>query len=403
MRVPLVFHVDMDAFYASIEQRDRPELRGRAVIVGGSGPRAVVSACSYEARPFGVHSAMPVRKALRLCPSAIVVPVDMRRYVAVSRELMQLLAEYTPEIQAISVDEAFLDMTGTERLLGDPEQVARGIKERIRHEFALTVSVGIGPSRFIAKLASEADKPDGLYRVQPGSEADFVLGLRLSALWGLGKKSLRRLEALGIGDVAALRAARREYLHGHFGSAHGDYLYAIARGRDPGIYHRGAAGSTSISAERTFDEDVSDRRILWRMALDLAEEVFLRHMGSPWPAKTITIKFRYPPFETHNAQVTRQRPAAGYRELADQAFALFTARWSGQAIRLFGLGVSGRSDERDPGQGELFEQPTAAIEPTVAALRRKFGYRAIHRGGAGDQHLGMLRDEEADGGGNHSR
>ena len=379
MRAPVIFHVDMDAFYASIEQRDRPELRGRAIIVGGRGPRAVVSACSYEARPYGVHSAMPVRRALRLCPTAVVVPVNMRRYIAVSRELMRVLGEYTPEVQAISVDEAFLDMTGTERLLGDPERVARGLKARIQRELGLTVSIGIGSSRFIAKLASEADKPDGLYRVHLGTEADFVLGLPLTALWGLGAKSRRRLDALDIRDVAGLRSATREYLHGHFGTVHGDYLYAIARGRDPGIYHR-SANSTSISAERTFAKDVCERRVLWRLALDLAEEVFLRHMGSSWPAKTIMIKFRYPPFETHNAQITRRRPAAGFRELADGAFALFTQRWSGRPIRLFGLGVSGHSDDRDPGQGDLFERPAATIEPTIVELRRKFGYRAIQRG-----------------------
>ena len=381
MRAPVVFHVDMDAFYASIEQRDRPELRGRAIIVGGRGPRAVVSACSYEARPYGVHSAMPVGRALRLCPAAVVVPVNMRRYVAVSRELMRVLGEYTPDVQAISVDEAFLNMTGTERLLGDPEQVARGLKARIRREFGLTVSVGIGPSRFIAKLASEVDKPDGLYRVHPGTEADFVLGLPLAALWGLGAKSLRRLEALDVRDVAGLRSATREYLHGHFGTAHGDYLYAIARGCDPGIYRR-SANSTSISAERTFAEDVSERQVLWRMALDLSEEVVLRHMGSSWPAKTIVIKFRYPPFETHTAQITRGRPVTGFRELADDAFALFTRRWSGRPIRLFGLGVSGHSDDRDPGQGDLFERPDATIEPTIAELRQKFGRRAIRRGSA---------------------
>jgi len=375
------FHVDMDAFYASIEQRDDPGLRGRPVIVGGHGNRGVVAACSYEARTFGVHSAMPIKQALRLCPEARIVPVRMRHYAAVSRVIMTRFAEYSPAVQAISIDEAFLDMTGTERLLGSHSDVAMQLKSDVRSATDLTVSVGIGTSRFIAKLASEIDKPDGLFQVAPGTEAEFVLGLDLRSLWGLGKRTLQRLERLGISTVADLRGKRIEYLRGHFGESAGAYLYSIARGEDPGIY-TGRGTHHSISAEQTFEIDIGAAETLREVLRDMADEVIHRSIQENWRGRTIQVKYRFPPFETHTASRTLTRPVTGAEELASLSFDLLEERRGGRSLRLLGIGIGGDIDERDNRQGDLFADErtrTTTIDPTIVALRERFGRSAITR------------------------
>lgn len=378
-RNSVIFHVDMDAFYASVEQRDNPALRGRAVIVGGRGRRGVVAACSYESRSFGVHSAMPMFQALRLCPDATVVPVRMRRYQEVSRRIMDLFVGYSPVVQAISIDEAFLDMTGTERLLGPPVEVARRIKETVRRETGLAISVGIGPTRFIAKLASDVDKPDGLFEVRPGEEADFVLGLPLKDLWGLGARTRRRLEALGIPTVESLRNQRIEYLRGHFGESAGHYLYEIARGRDPGIY-QGHRDRHSISTEETFEEDIADHAGLTRRMLLMADDVFYRSISEEWQGLTVQVKYRFPPFETHTASRTLPRRVTGAEELASIGMELLEERRKGRPLRLLGIGIAGRAREAPDGQGELFSgESRATIDPTIVALRRRFGADAIGR------------------------
>ena len=327
-----IFHVDMDAFYASVEQRDFPELRGKPVLVGGNGKRGVVAACSYESRVFGIHSAMPIAEALRRCPAAVVVPVRMDRYRELSRTIMERFSNYSPVVQAISVDEAFLDMTGTERLMGPPRQSAGRLKQEIRDTTGLTISVGIGTSRFIAKLASDVDKPDGLHQVPPGTEADFVLTLALKDLWGLGNRTRRRLEALGITTVADLRNQRIEFLRGHFGDAAGQFLYAIARGEDPGIY-AGRHDRHSISAEETFPENISEHNQLRRHMLHMAEEVFHRSITEGWLGKTVQVKYRFPPFETHTVSRTLPRQLTGSEELAGLAMDLLEPKRQGRPRR----------------------------------------------------------------------
>ncbi|MCK4515981.1 MAG: DNA polymerase IV, partial [Spirochaetaceae bacterium] len=250
MSTPVFLHVDMDAFYASVEQRDNPKYIGRPVIVGAQpGHRGVVSACSYEAREFGIHSAMPISQAYRLCPNGVFLPVRMRRYQEVSSTIMSILTRFTPLLQQMSVDEAFLDLTGTERLFGPVVETARRIKSDVLRETNLTISVGVAPSKYLAKLASERDKPDGLCVVDPGDESVFVAGLPLKALWGVGKKMLSHLNALGVTTIAQLREYTKEDLSTHFGTAAAEYLHAVCRGEDPGLYSD-HAHSHSISGER---------------------------------------------------------------------------------------------------------------------------------------------------------
>lgn len=374
-----IFHVDMDAFYASVEQRDVPELRGKPVLVGGNGRRGVVAACSYESRVFGVHSAMPMAEALRRCPTAVVVPVRMERYREVSRTIMERFSNYSPVVQAISVDEAFLDMTGTERLMGPPRESALRLKQEIRDTTGLTISVGIGTSRFIAKLASDVDKPDGLHQVPPGTEADFVLTLTLKDLWGLGNRTRRRLEALGITTVAELRDQRIEFLRGHFGDASGRFLYAIARGEDPGIY-AGDRDRHSISAEETFPENISEHHRLRRHMLQMAEEVFHRSISEGWLGKTVQVKYRFPPFETHTVSRTLPRQLTGSEELTSLAMDLLERKRQERPLRLLGVGISGALEEHPDSQGELFQPDTSTtLDPTIVALRQRFGTNAIGR------------------------
>ncbi len=377
----LFFHLDMDAFYASVEQNDHPELRGRPVIVGGRSGRGVVAACSYEARKYGVHSALPMSRALQLCPNAQVVPVRMRRYQEVSRTVMAILRDAAPSVTAISIDEAFLDMTGTQRLLGSPEDQAMRLKNRIRSETGLTVSVGIASSRFIAKLASDVKKPDGLFTVPAGGEGDFVLTLPLKDLWGLGKKTLVRLERLKITTVQQLRDQRIEFLRGHFGESSGTYLYHIARGDDPGIYRK-KGDRHSISAEETFETDIGDTGELEYQMLLMAEEVIHRSIAEGWRGPTVQVKYRFPPFETHTVSRTLPRRVESSAELAKLAMDLLEPRRGGRPLRLLGVGLGGAVDDGEDLQGDLFGPPAGSappIDPTIVELRRRFGHTSIGR------------------------
>ncbi|MFP4443785.1 MAG: DNA polymerase IV, partial [Spirochaetia bacterium] len=231
------FHIDMDAFYASVEQRDNPEYRTKPVIVGAlPGQRGVVSACSYEARKFGVHSAMPISQASRLCPNGIFLPVRMHRYQEVSESIMMILKSYSPVIQQVSVDEAYMDMTGTERLFGKPADTARRLKTEITEAVGLIVSIGIAPNKFLAKLASDYDKPDGLYEVLPGTETEFLDRLPLKSLWGVGEKTRLRLKELNITAIPQIREIGERLLQNAMGKAAGTYLYRAAWGLDPGVH-----------------------------------------------------------------------------------------------------------------------------------------------------------------------
>ena len=370
------FHVDLDAFYASVEVLDRPELKGKPVIVGAlPGRRGVISSCSYEARRFGVRSAMPISQAYRRCPNGIYLPVRMRRYLECSQAVMGLLASYTPEFQQISIDEAFLDMSGTERLLGESLQVARSIKERVRCETGLTLSIGVAPNRYLAKLASEFCKPDGLYRVAPGEELSFLDSLPLDKLWGVGEKTRQRLAELNIAAVADLRRVPQDILRSMMGEAAGDYLYQAVRGIDPGIFHP-QPKSRSLSSETTFETDVKNSEAIKRTLLELAEQVMYRLMREGLRSNTVVLKLRTQDFTTRHAQRTVKHWLTSSDEIHRLAVGLLESRWDGSTpLRLVGVGVDQVVQTAEGIQQELFEDELARkrkVEEAVTRLRQKF-------------------------------
>jgi len=368
------FHVDMDAFFASVEQMDHPEHRGKPLIVGGLGNRGVVSACSYEARAFGVHSAMPMFQARKLCPEAIYVQGRMHRYNEVSKLILAILAEFSPDVQQISIDEAFLDMTGTVRLFGKPRAAAQMLKQKVREETSLVISVGIGPSRFIAKMASDFGKPDGLCRVSPGKEVVFVDAVGLKKLWGIGESSLAALARHHITTVPQLRAYSKEYLQRTFGTVAGEYYFLVSRGIDPGIYS-GESKSHSISTECTFPVDVTDKDILHQYLLRMSHEVMFRSIEEKVMGKTVGIKVRYADFTTTSAQETPDKPIYSAEEIYRTACRLLDQRWTaGRSIRLIGVGLYQTRLGEAPLQEELFEDTykrKRELEKAVLSLRAK--------------------------------
>lgn len=389
-RSAVYFHVDLDAFYASVEQLDNPDLLGKPVIVGASPERrGVVAACSYEARAFGVHSAMPASEARRRCPHAVFLPVRMQRYRELSTQVMAVFERYSPEVQQISVDEAFLDMTGTERLFGPPAETARGLKTEVREELGLVISVGIGSSRYIAKLASARGKPDGLYDVPAGTEAEFVATLSLADLWGVGAKTRRRLEDFGITTVAKLREKTPADLYALFGKSVGDYLHAVSRGIDPGIY-AAEAQSHSISNETTFEDDVRDREFLETTILALAHSVEIRLLRAGLASKTVILKLRFSDFTTTTARRTHVEPIASTEALYRTARALLEEKWDGKTpVRLVGVGVAHVEARSREAQGRLFEGPEERrrrVEEAALEVNERLGKPGLTRARLLDGH-----------------
>ncbi len=267
-----ILHVDMDAFYASIEQRDHPELRGKPVIVGGIGPRGVVSAASYEARPFGVHSAMPMKTARRLCPQGVFLPVRMAHYSQVSRQIREILLSFTPRVEPLSLDEAFLDVHGCEGLHGPAPEIARQVKDRIKTETGLTASVGVAPNKSLAKLAGDLRKPDGLVVVPPERVQAFLAPLPVGRIWGVGAKAEKRLHSLGVRTIGQLAALPERLLIDHFGKKMGRHVWQLAHGHDDRTVTPDREAK-SISTETTFAQDVSDLEALRVCLLDLTDHL----------------------------------------------------------------------------------------------------------------------------------
>jgi DNA polymerase IV len=378
-RNPTILHVDLDAFFAAVEQRDRPELRGRPVIVGGGSPdaRGVVSTASYEARVFGVHSAMPLRTAGRLCPNGVFLPVDGAKYQGVSRQVMAVLRRFTPLVEPVSIDEAFLDVTASRTLFGDGQAIGRQIKDAVRSEVDLTISVGVATTKLVAKIASDLRKPDGLVVVDPGTEAEFLAPLAINRLWGVGAKSAAALREYGVRTIGDLAALPDDLLIRRFGK-HGADLGARARGIDADpVGDRDAA--KSIGHEHTFDVDTSDREVIERTLLGMSEGVAERLRDSGVRASTITVKIRDTTFRT----ITRQRTLAAPTDLTEPIFrtALELARPEvrGLRIRLLGVTASGLGE---PDQTVLFagdEPRQRRVVEAADEVRHRFGERAITR------------------------
>lgn len=337
----LVLHVDMDAFYAAIETRDNPVLRGKPVIVGAlPGSRGVVSTCSYEARRFGIHSAMPVSEAYRRCPHGVYLRPDMRRYSTVSRQVMKALETISPTVEAVSVDEAFLDLTGLELLLGEPADIGRRTKEVVTHTTGLTCSVGIGPNRLIAKIASDHDKPDGLTIVPATEVLKFLTPLPVSCLRGVGRVLGDQLRRFGIRTVADLHAWSQEKLALHFGATMGRMLYRQARGMASDVVgerdHR-----KSISKETTFGEDVTDPLVVRDTLRTLAAGVGRSARRAGLAGRCIQIKVRLAGFETHTRSHTLESATDLNEQIFDEGWKLFEqSGYMGSRIRLIGVGLS---------------------------------------------------------------
>ena len=380
MAARTILHVDLDAFFAAVEQRDRPELRGRPVVVGGGGSedaRGVVSAASYEARVFGIHSAMSLREAYRRCPDAVFLPVDGRRYQAASRDVMAVLRRYTPQVEPISIDEAFLDVTGSFALFGDGPAIARRIKDDIRAEVGLTASVGVAGTKLVAKVASDLRKPDGLVVVPAGDEAAFLAPLPIGRLWGVGEKTaiaLREYSVRTIGDLAALPP---DLLVRRFGK-HGASLVDRARGVDPDPVHDGDPAK-SVGHEHTFEVDTSDPEIIERTLLAMSDGVAGRLRSAGVRAGTVAVKIRDSGFRT----ITRQRTLAEPTDLTGPIYAtaleLARPEIRGMRVRLLGVTASNLGERE---QLSLFEtgepRHRRAIE-AADALRRRYGEGAVTR------------------------
>jgi len=378
-----ILHVDMDAFFASIEQRDDPSLCGKPVLVGGKGPRGVVAAASYEARKFGCRSAQPMAVARRACPHAIIVKPRGQAYREASRQVFDILARYSPLVEPISVDEAFVDITGTRAILGEPEDVARRIKADIKQETQLTASIGLAPSKLVAKIASDLDKPDGLVIFKPDEVEAKLAPLEIDRLWGVGPKAAERLARLGVRTFADMQALPKRSLVDLFGS-HGESLYQRCRGID---VRRVTPDHTakSISHETTFGENLADPDAVRAVMTDQAEQVAARLRAKERRGRTVTIKVRYGDFET----ITRSRtlPEATDRTdtIAAAARDLFDtwARTTFRPVRLIGVGVSELLDASSEQLG-LFDsdqrERRRAVDAAADAINKKFGKRAIQSG-----------------------
>jgi DNA polymerase-4 len=378
-------HADLDAFYASVEQLDTPAYRGKPVIVGGlpGDRRAVVSTASYEAREFGVHSAMPIAQAYKLCPHGIYLRGRMKRYREKSDEVMALLKDFAPEMMQLSIDEAFLDITGTTGIYGPPDEAAKIIKERVHAETALTLSVGIASNKYIAKIASGMSKPDGLFFIPAGGEERFMRSLPVGKIWGAGTKTQEIFKKHGIKTCEDIYRLSRGALTSIFGAAFGDFLYRAVRGEGAEAFDR-EGGSRSMSAERTFPYDLTDEFTIETALFDICQTLMFRLLECKWQSRTICIKIRYEDFSTENIRETAQEPVATLNDLYDRLLALFRKKYRhGRGVRLLGAGLMNLETGEGPRQGDLFneaDEKERRLEKTILEINRKYPGAALKRG-----------------------
>jgi DNA polymerase-4 len=382
-----ILHVDLDAFFAAVEQLDDPDLRGRPVVVGGLGPRGVVSTASYEARVFGVRSAMPMARARKACPQAAFVSPRMARYSEMSRDVMAILGSVSPLVEQLSIDEAFVDVAGAGRLLGDPPQIAAEIRRRVRKETGLTCSVGVATTKFLAKLLSDAAKPDGMLVVEPGSEQSYLAPLPASRLWGVGPKTFAKLERMGvrtIGDVARLD---EQALVRTLGASLGAHVAALARNDDPRavVPEREVK---SIGAEETYATDLRTAAECERELVRVADRACARLRASSLTARTVNLKIRFANFETRTRARTIPEPTDVSTVVLDVARELLAEFDVRRGVRLLGVSLSqlavgsavqealdltGEHESDDRGRSER----RAAVERAVDEVRGRFGTGAV--------------------------
>ena len=375
-----ILHVDMDAFFALVELRTRPELHGKPVIIGASGSRGVVLSATYEARAMGVHSAMPMSRARRLAPTAIIIAPSMHKYSEVSRSVMSLFASVTPAVEQLSVDEAFLDVSGSLRRLGTPREIGEMIRARVHDEQGITCSVGVASTKFIAKLASTRAKPDGLMVVPADEVLAFLHPLPVSALWGVGEKTVEQLTRLGLTTVADIAHTPVATLQRALGAASGAHLYDLSWGRDQRSVTPHVADK-SISAEETFADDIDDVPTLHAHFMQLSDQVGSRLRKSDRVARSVHIKVRFADFSTITRSKTLHQTTDVTQEIYETAKQLFDALGLQRVrVRLVGVKVDGLREAQGAAQQMLLGEPDHGrrdAEVAIDQLRAKFGNQAV--------------------------
>lgn len=378
-----IIHVDMDAFYAAIEQRDNPDLKGKPVIIGGKeNTRGVVSTASYEARKYGIHSAMPLVEAYRRCPEAVFIKPDLQKYRRVSYSIMRIFEEYTPLVEPLSLDEAFLDVTGSQKLFGSAEEIGIKIKDRIKKELNLTASIGIAPNKFLAKLSSDLNKPDGFNVVNIGDLKEKIWPLPITKLWGIGNKTANKLKGFNINTIGELARVDESLLVKLLGSW-GQEVKRLANGIDPRpvVPERDAH---SIGHEITFKEDIKDKKILEDILLELSQDVGWRLRRTGFFGKTIIVKLRFYDFQT----ITRSQTISEATNRDDVIFKiaqeLFHKNFSGEkSLRLIGITLSNLVKEEEvKKQLTLFNKDNYKFEKLYSALDKinlKYGKETVTR------------------------
>ncbi len=381
-----ILHIDMDAFYAAIEEHDNPAYRGRPVIVGGDPhSRGVVSTCSYEARKFGVHSAMPLREALRRCPQGVFTPVRGWRYAEVSREIMKIMNQYTPLVEPLSLDEAFLDLTGCESLFGPAEGIAREIVDRIGTEVGLSASAGLAPNKFLAKLASDLEKPKGFVIITRDNMAAILEDLPVGKLWGVGPKTEEQLIGLGICTIGMLRRFDPELLFKKLGDS-GQQLYRLSYGLDDRRVES-SEDTKSVGHEITFQNDTDDREFLAGVLLWLTEQVARRLRRQNLKGRVITVKIRDHNFKTLTKRVTLNKATDFEEEIYSTTFRLAgEIQWGAKKVRLVGVSVSGFDNEQSLQLGLFSEAEETEnigldkLHQAMDRLRDRFGEEIVTKG-----------------------
>jgi DNA polymerase-4 len=374
----------MDAFYASVEQLDRPELKGKPVIVGGSRKRGVVSAASYEAREFKIHSAMPIAQAMDRCPHGVFLPVRMKRYRQISDRIFAIYQRFTPLVEPLSLDEAFLDVTGSNRLFGAAEDIASQIKKLVFQETGLTVSAGVASSKLVAKIASDANKPDGLTIVPPGHEQDFLAPMPIKNLWGVGRKTQQELSLLGVRSIGDILKIPPELLENKFGK-HGKSLYYKAKGIDKRVVET-ISERKSVGHEVTFDTDLADNKIIHRELLEMADQVAKRLRSKKLHGRTVTLKVKYHDFKQITRSSTLNQETADSNQIIHEVIRLLEKTAAGKKpVRLLGISVTNLKPLDSMQQPSLFHDTDSTpkrlkVNKAVDAINEKFGVTAIRPG-----------------------
>lgn len=369
-------HVDMDAFYASVELLERPDLLGKPVAVGGDNNRSIVTSATYEARTRGVRSAMPVSQAKRLCPELVILPVSIEKYRAMSRRIMMIFNEFTPLVEPLSIDEAFLDVTGAQRLMGNPREIADALRKRVFEVTGLPCSVGIATTKFVAKLASQRAKPNGVLQIEAAHTLDFLHSLPVEAMWGVGRATEEKLRSRGINTVAELADAPIAQLKRAVGEAAAQKLHDLANGRDPREVNTERI-EKSVSSEETFARDLTDSTPIMREILKLSKKTAARMRGKGFMARTITLKVKFSDFSAITRSHTLPEPTDSSQRIYETACELYEkAEIAGRAVRLIGVGgelLTPAESVAEPLFSDVGDESWRALDRTTDELRGKFG------------------------------